>query len=144
NHPATIEAKEIFRPAYRLYSGAFVDVVYDYFLANDKNEFTASSLYLFSQEVYKTLAGYSEILPPFFAGMFPYMQSQNWLYNYRTEQGIIKSFGGLVRRAKYLEESETAAKLFQANITRFKRCYDLFWKDIKVFAESNFLRLLEE
>ena len=31
-HEATREAKEIFRPHYRLYSGAFVDVVYDHCL----------------------------------------------------------------------------------------------------------------
>ena len=37
NHPATKEAKEFFRPDYRLYSGAFVDVVYDHFLAIDEN-----------------------------------------------------------------------------------------------------------
>jgi acyl carrier protein phosphodiesterase len=30
-HEATREAKQVFRPAYRLYSGAFVDVVYDHY-----------------------------------------------------------------------------------------------------------------
>ena len=35
NHPATKQAKEFFRSDYRLYSGAFVDIVYDHFLAND-------------------------------------------------------------------------------------------------------------
>ena len=39
-HPATKTAKEIFRPAYRLYAGSFIDVVYDHFLALDENEFT--------------------------------------------------------------------------------------------------------
>ena len=34
-NPVTKKAKEFFRPEYRLYSGAFVDVVYDHFLAND-------------------------------------------------------------------------------------------------------------
>jgi len=35
SHPATKEAKEVFRPHYRLYAGAFIDVAYDHFLAND-------------------------------------------------------------------------------------------------------------
>ena len=39
-HAATREAKEFFRPHYRLYSGAFIDVVYDHFLATDETEFT--------------------------------------------------------------------------------------------------------
>ncbi len=31
------------------------------------------------------------------------MKKDNWLYNYRTLNGAEKSFAGLVRRAKYLE-----------------------------------------
>ena len=38
-HSATKEAKKIFTPYYGLYSGAFVDVAYDYFLANDQRSF---------------------------------------------------------------------------------------------------------
>src|SRR6476619_335472 len=43
SHPATIKAKQFFRPAYRLYAGAFIDVVYDHFLALDSNEFANES-----------------------------------------------------------------------------------------------------
>ena len=32
-HPAVSEAKKIFSPLVRLYSGAFVDVAFDYFVA---------------------------------------------------------------------------------------------------------------
>ena len=39
NHPATAMAKSFFRPQYRLYSGAFTDVVYDHFLARDEKQF---------------------------------------------------------------------------------------------------------
>src|ERR1700709_705966 len=43
-HDSTRIAKEVFRPYYRLYSGAFIDVVYDHFLATDATEFSAASL----------------------------------------------------------------------------------------------------
>ncbi|MGZ5218899.1 MAG: acyl carrier protein phosphodiesterase, partial [Chitinophagaceae bacterium] len=109
NHPATREAKEFFRPHYRLYSGAFIDVVYDYFLANDATVFTESSLLDFSLQVYTSLEERKQWLPERFAAMFPYMRSQNWLFNYRTRRGTEKSFGGLVRRAVYLAESDTAS-----------------------------------
>ena len=49
---ATKKAKEVFRPAYRLYSGALVDVAYDHFLATDEKEFTPEALFRFSQDVY--------------------------------------------------------------------------------------------
>jgi acyl carrier protein phosphodiesterase len=143
-HEATKFAKEIFRPHYRLYAGAFVDVVYDFFLANDADVFTEASLMDFTQTTYSLLEQNSKWFPEKFAGMFPYMKSQNWLYNYRQPWGIEKSFGGLVRRANYLKESETAFRLFTENLSDFQQQYDFFSADIKQFAQKRFQYLLKE
>ena len=143
-HEATKRAKEIFRPHYRLYSGAFIDVAYDYFLANDKTVFTDSSLLKFSQTTYSMLDENSKWFPEKFAAMFPYMKSQNWLYNYKSPWGIEKSFGGLVRRANYLTESVTAFRLFTENIEWLQEQYNYFSDDIKQFAENRFIDLLNE
>lgn len=137
-HTATKEAKEIFRPVYRLYSGAFVDVVYDHFLATDANEFSEESLLIFSQQVYNTLDDYTAYLPEKFAISFPYMKQHNWLYNYRTRWGIEKSLGGVVRRAAYLTESETAFTLFEQHYQLLQHCYRHFWADLKPFAKQQF------
>jgi len=51
-HEATKKAKEFFRPHYRLYAGALVDVIFDHFLAGDENEFTETFLHDFSLQVY--------------------------------------------------------------------------------------------
>ena len=82
-HPVTAEAKKIFQPAYRLYSGAFVDVVYDHFLAADSMIFSDESLKIFTEHIYTSVDTYSHFFPEKFAAMFPYMKSQNWLYNYQ-------------------------------------------------------------
>jgi acyl carrier protein phosphodiesterase len=137
-HAATKEAKEFFRPHYRLYSGAFVDVLYDHFLAGDENEFSETSLFDFSQQVYATLETYIKWLPEQFAAMFPYMKNHNWLYNYRTIPGIEKSLSGVVRRAAYLTESDTAAYLFETHYQPLQQCYRQFWKDVKPFARMKF------
>ena len=143
-HKATRLAKEIFRPDYRLYSGAFVDVVYDFFLANDADVFTEASLFDFTQTTYLLLEQNNKWFPEKFAGMFPYMKSQDWLYNYRQTRGIEKSFGGLVRRASYLKESETAFRLFTENLGFLQQQYDFFSADIKQFAQKRFQSLLNE
>ena len=49
DHPVTQQAKEFFRPDYRLYSAVFIDIVYDHFLANDRSLFNEYSLLDFSQ-----------------------------------------------------------------------------------------------
>lgn len=137
-HEATKEAKEIFRPAYRLYSGAFVDVVYDHFLATDSNEFTEDSLLNFSLQTYKILDDHTAYFPERFAVSFPYMKEHNWLYNYRTRWGTEKSLGGVVRRAAYLYESETAFALFEQHFQLLQTCYRHFWTELKPFAKQQF------
>jgi acyl carrier protein phosphodiesterase len=138
SHPATQSAKEVFRPHYRLYCGAFVDVVYDHFLASDKNEFDEPALLQFSEHVYSIVQEYSQWFPERFAKMFPYMKTQNWLFNYRTRWGAEKSFGGLVRRSAYLTESDTASLLFEEHYQRLEECYRLFWKEVKPFVQNQF------
>ena len=143
-HAATREAKEVFRPAYRLYSGAFVDVVYDHFLAADEREFSEQGLLAFSRQVYDTLDPNQEHLPERFARMFPYMKEQNWLYHYRSRWGAGKSFGGLVRRSLHLTESDTAFELFETNYQLLGDCYRLFWAEVKPFALRTFAELTGE
>ena len=137
-HEATKEAKEFFRPFYRLYSGAFIDVLYDHFLATDENEFSEKSLYDFSIQVYDMLDKQASWLPERFATMFPYMKNYNWLFNYRSVDGAKKSLGGVVRRAAYLTESDTAADLFEKHYQPLLQCYRHFWKDAKPFARTQF------
>ena len=143
-HEATATVKNIFRPHYRLYSGAFADVIYDHYLANDKEEFPGNKLFDFSAGVYDSLAKYSEWFPPNFSLFFPYMKTQNWLYHYRTMDGTAKSLHGVVRRAKYLTESQTAYKLFEKHYQLLGDCYRQFWAGVKAYASHEMQRLLIE
>lgn len=142
SHAATKKAKQVFRPFYRLYAGAFVDVVYDHFLATDENEFSEDSLYAFSKKVYEMVNDNLQWLPERFALMFPFMKEHNWLFNYRTMQGAGKSMGGVVRRSAHLTDSETAYRLLEENYQQLQDCYRDFWTDIKPFAYKEFLKLL--
>jgi acyl carrier protein phosphodiesterase len=141
DHDATKGAKEIFRPHYRLYAGAFVDVVYDYFLANDTACFEhEAALMDFSQFTYQVLLEYHDVLPENYRHMYQRMKTQNWLYNYRQNWGIEKSFGGVVYRSKYLSESNTAFELFEQNISELQLCYNDFapdlWKMLEVWRNE--------
>jgi acyl carrier protein phosphodiesterase len=133
-HPATRNAKEVFREAYRLYAGAFMDVVYDHFLATDKNEFPDGSLLSFSENTYALLEPFISLVPENFQRVFPYMRQQNWLFNYQYSGGIEKSMAGLVRRSAWLTESETAFSLFQQHYSHLQSCYNQFFPELKDFA----------
>ena len=134
-HTVTAKAKSYFRPTYRLYSGAFVDVVYDHFLALDEKRFeTYGGLMNFSQATFNLLDNKFDLFPVRFQKMFPYMRSQNWLYNYQFKEGIQKSFNGLVYRATYLKESDIAYEIFNQYYGQLKDCYDEFFPELLQFC----------
>lgn len=143
NHAATKEMKEYFRPYYRLYAGAFCDVTYDHFLANDPSEFaTANDLQNFATSVYESLQQHETLFPEPFKKMMPWMQSQNWLFNYRSRWGTEKSFGGLVRRSQYLNDSATAFEIFNEHYDQLQALYNRFYPEIRTFATYQIQQLL--
>ena len=141
-HPVTSKAKKIFSPQYRLYSGAFVDIVYDHFLALDNAQFEEyGGLQKFSQEVYGLLEREQFYFPISFERMFPYMRKQNWLYHYQFKEGIRNAFGGLVQRAKYLDESAIAYRIFEDNYVILGDCYAEFFPQLKDFSINKYRQL---
>ena len=144
-HPVTARAKSFFRPQYRLYSGAFTDVVYDHFLALDKKQFEDyGNIEKFSQHIYLLLENNFVSFPPPFQKMFPYMKTQNWLYNYQFKKGIQKSFKGLVYRAAYLNESDIAFEIFNQHYHELENCYREFFPELKEFVYKKLSNLLAD
>lgn len=143
-HAITKEIKAVFSPAVRLYAGAFTDVVYDHFLALHPQELMEQEWMNFSTNTYSLLSIHSAFFPEKFAILFPYMQQQNWLFNYRYAWGIENSFGGLQRRAKYLHNAYDAYKLFEENYVCIALLANQFIPDVKKFAFDEFQRLMHE
>ena len=138
SHAVTKIAAKLFKPFVGLYAGAFMDVVYDHFLATDLHVFTPTSLQLFAQHTYGVLDNNVAILPTRFAAMLPYMQQQNWLYNYSNVGGINKSFAGLARRAAYLNSSEAVFEAFMVNYNQLQEHYQAFFPAVKTYAFEQF------
>jgi acyl carrier protein phosphodiesterase len=145
NHAVTKELKQFFKPQYRLYAGAFVDVVYDYFLANDKAQFaTDGELSNFTKTTYFILEQNKQHFPEKFLAIFPYMIQHNWLYNYQHTWGIQKSFGGVVRRSAYLTESDIAYDIFLTNLKTLQLGYNAFFPELKTFTVNQLQLVLNE
>jgi acyl carrier protein phosphodiesterase len=142
-HSITREIKKIFSPSVRLYAGAFVDVVYDHFLAIDESIYSDKDWFNFTQRTFDSLGKQKTYFPDRFANMFPFMQSQNWLYNYRFTWGIEKSFEGLSRRALHLESSKDAFNLFLLHYDEIGILAKPFLSDVQNFAKAQFESLLK-
>lgn len=144
SHACTKAIKHFFQPVYGLYAGAFTDIVYDYFLANDQKEFTSlTSLGDFTTLTYVQLQQNLNELPDAFQQMFPYMRDHDWLYGYRETTGIMKSFNGMAHRAKYITESATAYSIFVNNIPLMQPFYEEYFPLLKDYAFSCLQDLLK-
>ena len=141
SHPAVKQAKEIFRPYYRLYSAPIVDIVLDHFVAKDINNFNDDPLDSFTQSVYAVLQEYAAHLPLRFAPVLAYMQHEDWLFNYQYKEGIERSIRGLARRSSFLQESDVACQLFQQHYDLLMSHYFSFFEDVKYYTKEQ-LRLL--
>lgn len=141
-HPATAKCKTFFREDYRLYAGAFVDSMMDHFIANDPQCFESEqALFDFTQATYATVREYDAILPEKFRMMFGHMQSDNWLYRYRTLKGMQKSFQGLVHRAQYLDiGADSAYRTLVTNFYTLNQFYYEFIDEMKKFARETIER----
>ena len=135
-HPLIHEAKAPFRPLVRLYSGAFVDVAFDYFLANDTTENSQREWQEHSQRVYAVLRRYEEFLPEVFKKVLDKMQQDDWLYNYRNEWGIEYSFRNVVNKAQFLDKTTNVFPAFLANKDFLCEKYEIFFPEIKSFAQE--------
>jgi len=138
DHSATARAKKFFKPVYGLYASAFIDVVYDHFLAKDKKIFAEGELEVLASTTYKQLRTSDAFFPERFGMMFHYMELHNWLYNYQFEEGIFRSFGGLVRRAKFMDDPQPACELFMRYYEELSGCYEEFFPELRDFAVQRF------
>lgn len=136
-HPVNKTAMQFFKPVYGLYAGAFVDVVYDHFLASNPHIFPLP-LDDFAFSTYAILDGYQHSFPARFKTMFPYMKEHNWLGNYKHRWAINRSFQGLVNRATYMTESDSAFSIFENHYASLGKCFDLFFPELESFAFKNF------
>ena len=142
-HAITNKAKEFFRPYYRLYSGPLVDIVFDHFLANDPNYFPdKTALKNFSQKNYQIISAHINTLPENFQKIFPYMHSQDWLFNYQHKDFIKTSMNGLVKRATFISDPSMANEVFLHNYSEIEICFQHFFPELKSFASDTLTKLL--
>jgi acyl carrier protein phosphodiesterase len=138
NHAVTAEAKKYLKPVYGLYASPFIDIAYDHFLATDKKIFAEDELRVFAATTYTQLQQFEGLFPTRFGQMFHYMQLHDWLYNYQFREGIFRSFGGLVHRAKFMNDAQPACDLFIKYYDALKECYESFFPELKAFAWGKF------
>lgn len=133
-HPIVRQSKQRLDPKYRHFKGIIIDILYDHFLAKNWNKYSAISLNRYSQNHYQLLDDNFEILPKQTQQFLPYMKEQNWLYNYRTIEGISKILWGMNKRTRGISQMDLAKEDLQKNYQEFEADFTVFFKELTVFS----------
>lgn len=132
-HAEIQEAKKFFSPLVRLYSGAFVDVSLDYFLANSLSEL---ELKTHAEKVYQALRKFENLLPERLLKMVNSMEEDNWLFNYKEDLGIKYSMQNVLNKAKYLEKDIPVFDQFLNNKPELQKHFDVFFPELLLHAQK--------
>ena len=88
------------------------------------------------EKVYKALRNYENILPERLLKMLNGMEKDNWLYNYKEDQGIKYSMLNVLHKAKYLEKDLPVFEVFLQNKQKLKKCFDVFFPELYAYAQK--------
>lgn len=138
SHPLVRQGIERFRTSQGRYAPVVIDVVYDHVLAKNWNEFHTEDLYDFSISVYGRLGRQQHLFPERVRNYFPFMQSQNWLYNYQYHWGLVKSLEGLDRRSSTFTQMHLAAEVYNDHRFEFNEEFAAFLADAQLMARRYF------
>ncbi len=139
SHEVVKKGVERFRSTQGRYAPVVIDVIYDHVLASQWNQFHDVALEPFSLSVYARLAPHQSRFPARVKHYFPYMRSQNWLFNYQFQWGIKKSLEGLDTRSVNQTQMHLALDVYSEFETEFKNEFKLFIADAQIMAHNYFL-----
>lgn len=131
--------RELLRPQFKLFSGAIVDMFFDFCLART---LTTSNVFFYEQhvkQVYQLAEVNLAVLPVKFHKVLPYMRTHNWLGvygDYDGLQSILSQMSRRVNRGVYFEDS---LQLLKENEEFVTQQFTLFWHKIVQQFESRFL-----
>lgn len=135
-HEINKQAKTYLRSAAGLYAGAFLDIIYDHFLAINPAYFTTGSLWKFADDVYTIIDNYKLPLPPRFYNAYSYMKRDNWLYGYGFTEGVFNSFKGIAYRVKDRVNAQQIFNSFTQNYEALRASFNSFFPQLESFIQS--------
>lgn len=140
SHSQVKSAIELFRPIYGRYAGVFVDVLYDYLLCINWNEFSSQSRKAFIEEKMNVLAANFFSFPFKIQQFFPLMKMNGWLYRYETLDGIDQVMLGMSRHTSFPIYSSEMKSIVNQNVEMLSSDFRLFFAEIIAMTEDFILR----
>ena len=135
-HPTVKISKERLHSRYRHYDGVIIDILYDHFLAKNWSNYCQIPLDNYVQSFYDLLKTNYNILPEKVQHFLPYMISGNWLYNYKTIEGIERVLQGMDRRTQNKSQMHLTIEDLNLHFIEFENDFTIFFEKLCTFCDE--------
>ncbi|HNF72934.1 MAG TPA: ACP phosphodiesterase, partial [Chitinophagaceae bacterium] len=98
--------------------------------------FTPDQLRAFCIDVYSNLQHSNTYFTDPMKELFFYMKQYDWLYNYRSREGLTRSVNGICKRYPILGESTHALELIERHFDEFRALYSDFFPELHAHVEE--------
>ena len=132
----TIDAKQLFAPKYRKYSGIVIDIIYDHFLAANWDRYSYTSLEEYISDFHDLLIRSNEMLPKEVQELVPKLIKNNRLYSYREIGGIWSVLKTMPKYTSLPDHTDFAIETLKNNYEFLKRNFFLFFSDIIYYIKT--------
>lgn len=143
SHPIVKTSKKRLHPRYGHYDGVIIDILYDHFLAKNWLHYSKVFLNKYVHHFYDLLKSNHDSLPNKVQYLLPHMIRENWLYSYRSIEGIDKVLQGMNRRTQLKSQMHMAIEDLLLNYTAFESDFTEFFEKLRTFSDQK-IKLLSE
>ncbi len=141
-HPIVRKSKRRLHERYRHYDGVIIDIFYDYFLAKNWTNYSATPLDIYANSVYTFFDKISASLPLKSQNFIKYMIEYNILYNYQFKEGIQKVLNGMNQRTKGKSQMNLAIEDLNQLENELEEDFTLFFKDLMEISNTKLNELI--
>jgi len=130
SHPIVEEAVNLLQPYHRKYSPVVVDILYDYLLSQNWNEFTETPLQEYSNDAYAIILKHLDYVPDRRRNQVETMVAHNWLMGYGQLEHLHGTFMRVKQRAKFPSQFEWATKHLEENYAALNEGFRQFFPEL--------------
>jgi acyl carrier protein phosphodiesterase len=113
-----------------------VDLYYDHFLAAKWSDFHPVELEKYTLSFYADLEEYWDILPPRIQRFYPFMVQHNWIYSYRTVEGMSQILYQMNKRTKGKSNMQNAGKELTTYYDLLEAQFRLFFAELQAYSRE--------
>lgn len=141
NHLILKQSIQRLKPTQSRYAPVVVDILYDYFLANNWALFSDESIEAFANRTYRQLENNFDLMPQKVQNIFSRMIEGDWLINYQDESGIDYTFQRITTRVTNENNMLNAIDDLRTHKADLNEDFKLFFPDLIKSTKDKIIEL---